>query len=151
MADEMAVVSAGRVLQAGTPHEIYSEPTGREVAALVGEANFLPGHVSAGVATTPVGRIPAPGEPDGDVEVMLRPESMRLELDTQGPARIFDAHFYGHDQLVRARLEDGTELGVRLLGPHPDLVVGSPVRVVVTAPALFFRSSSHEHPATALS
>jgi hypothetical protein len=55
-----------------------------------------------------------------------------------GTGRIVDAEFYGHDQLVRARLEDGSSLDVRLLGPRPDLVIGSCVRVRLTAaPQLF--------------
>jgi len=140
VADELAVMDAGRVLQVGPPHQVYGAPAHRRVAELVGEANFVPGAVRAGVATTSVGRVPAPGLADGPVEIMIRPESIVLERDNGAGAAIVDAEFYGHDQLVRARLADGTTIDVRLLGPRPDLTIGAPVRASLAAPAHFFRS-----------
>ena len=41
MADRIAVMSEGRVLQVGTPDEIYERPTGRFVADVIGESNVL--------------------------------------------------------------------------------------------------------------
>jgi iron(III) transport system ATP-binding protein len=139
MADEMAVMSRGRILQVGTPHEVYGAPINRQVACLVGEANFFGGEVRGGRAFTPLGEIQAPGLGDGPVEVMLRPESVSVARDAGGSARIEDTEFYGHDQLVRARLADGTLIDVRLLGPRPDLAIDAPVRVSLTGPAHFFQ------------
>jgi iron(III) transport system ATP-binding protein len=143
MADEMAVMSAGRVLQVGTPHQVYGAPVDREVASLVGEANFLLGRVAGGKAFTSLGVLDAPGLQDGTIEVMVRPESVAVHRDPEGGASIEDAEFYGHDQLVRARLEDGSMLDVRLLGPRPDLAIGAPVRVELTSPAHFFSADTH--------
>ena len=135
--DQLAVMSEGRILQTGAPHEVYRRPASRAVAELVGEANFLSGVVRSGRAHTAVGAVEAQGRCDGDVVVMVRPETVSLESG-DGAGRIVDAEFYGHDQLVRARLEDGSSLDVRLLGPRPDLVIGSCVRVRLTAaPQLF--------------
>jgi len=45
MSDRIAVMSAGKVLQVGTPTEIYETPTSRFVADFIGETNFLAGRV----------------------------------------------------------------------------------------------------------
>ncbi len=138
MADELAVMADGRVLQVGTPHQVYGAPASKKVAVLVGESNFLPGMVSGGRATTVLGAIAAPGLADGPVEVMVRPESLIVERSADGGSLVEDAEFYGHDQLVKARLRDGTPLNVRLLGPRPDLEVGAEVEVKLAGKVHFF-------------
>ncbi len=139
MADELAVMVAGRVVQVGAPHQVYGMPADSSVAALVGEANFFSGVVRNHVAVTPLGDMPAPGLGDGPIEVMVRPESIQLTYREDGDARIVDTEFYGHDQLVRAVLPDGTRLDSRLLGPRPELAVGSPVSAQVVGGTHFFR------------
>ena len=146
MADELAVMVGGRVVQVGAPHQVYGMPADSRVAALVGDANFFSGIVRNYVAVTPLGDMPAPGLSDGPIEVMVRPESVQLDYDEAAPARIVDAEFYGHDQLVRAVLPDGTKLDSRLLGPRPELAIGSPVRAQVIGSAHFFRDG---HPVLA--
>jgi iron(III) transport system ATP-binding protein len=140
IADELAVMDAGRVLQVGTPHDVYRAPATRRVAAMVGEANFLAGEVRSGKVTTAVGEFAGPELEEGTVEVMIRPESIVVTPDPHGNASIVDAEFYGHDQLVWARFADGESIRVRLLGPRPDLSIGTPVRVTLGAPAHFFRA-----------
>jgi iron(III) transport system ATP-binding protein len=144
IADEVAVMTAGRVLQAGAPHDVYRTPTSRTVATLVGEANFILGEVTGGKVRTPIGDLPAPGLDEGPIEVMVRPETVKILADAEGPARIVDAEFYGHDQVVRVRLMDGAPLNVRLLGPRPDLSIGSSVTISLEAPAHFFRLGEEE-------
>jgi iron(III) transport system ATP-binding protein len=139
MADELAVMVAGRIAQVGAPHQVYGMPADSRVAALVGEANFFRGVVREQVAVTPLGDMAAPGLSDGPIEVMVRPESVRLVHDDDAPGRIVDAQFYGHDQLVRAVLPDGTSIDARLLGPRPELSIGSPVTARVVGGAHFFR------------
>jgi iron(III) transport system ATP-binding protein len=138
IADEVAVMSGGRVLQAGSPHHVYRAPASRAVATLVGEANFLPAEVVGERALTPLGSLPAPAIPDGTVEAMIRPESLQVEPDDTGNARVVDAEFYGHDQLVKLRCSDGTPVTARLLGPRSELVVGAPVAVTAMERPLFF-------------
>jgi iron(III) transport system ATP-binding protein len=144
MADEMAVMAAGRVLQVGPPHEVYGAPANRRVAELVGEANFFPARVENGRAVTPLGVVSAPGLKDGYVQVMVRPESVLVERDPVGDACVEDAEFYGHDQLIRARLSDGAMVDVRLLGPRPDLTIGASVRVQLAGPAHLFRAGDDD-------
>ncbi len=144
MAVEVAVMTAGRVLQVGAPHDVYGAPTSRMVATLVGEANFIAGKVTGGLVRTAIGDLPAPGLEDGPIEVMVRPESATIVADPAGSARIVDVEFYGHDQVVQVRLMDGTPLDARLLGPRPDLSIGSSVRISLAPPAHFFRAGGEE-------
>ncbi len=46
MSDRIAVMSAGKVLQIGTPEEIYEYPQSLFVADFIGESNFIPGKVT---------------------------------------------------------------------------------------------------------
>ncbi|HEX8569935.1 MAG TPA: ABC transporter ATP-binding protein [Caulobacteraceae bacterium] len=77
-ADRLALMDGGRILQTGTPRELYLRPVSLAAAHLLGEADALPARVSAGVAETPFGRAPAPGVPDGAAVLMARPEAYRL-------------------------------------------------------------------------
>jgi spermidine/putrescine transport system ATP-binding protein len=85
MATRIAVMSAGRVIQAGSPQEIYHHPVDRFVADFIGESNFLRGVVN-GQEAAPRFRladgqsIPAPpGSRAGPATLMVRPETLRIE------------------------------------------------------------------------
>ncbi|MDR0353631.1 MAG: ABC transporter ATP-binding protein [Opitutaceae bacterium] len=97
VADRMAVLEAGRVLQTGAPREIYRRPVSRTVADFIGETNFIAGEaVGVGdgrvLVATPAGRfegvpggagkLPAPG---ARVTLSIRPECWRLE---HGPREV---------------------------------------------------------------
>jgi iron(III) transport system ATP-binding protein len=147
--DRVAVMMAGRVRRSGTPYEVYADPTDVRVARLLGLANLLPARVERGVATTALGELRVPHAPDGAAEVLVRPESLRAVNDPAGNARIVHVEFYGHDQLVRCVLGDGTELDVRLMGPHPELGVGAAMRVDMTGTAqLLAAEDPPSHPGT---
>jgi len=135
IADRVAVMTAGRVRRCGTPYEVYADPAEAAVARLLGQTNVLSVLVTRGVATTSLGELRVPDAPDGAAEVLVRPESLRAAHDPAGNARVVHVEFYGHDQLVRCALSDGTELDVRLMGPHPELDVGATVRVDVIGAA----------------
>ncbi|MGO4831783.1 ABC transporter ATP-binding protein, partial [Rhizobiaceae sp. 2RAB30] len=57
MADRVAVLKDGRLLQVGTPHAIYEHPADRFVADFIGVMNFIPGTVVAGGVTAEGGRL----------------------------------------------------------------------------------------------
>jgi iron(III) transport system ATP-binding protein len=130
--DRVAVMIAGRIRRCGTPYEVYADPGEATVARLLGQTNLLPARVAGGVAETVLGAIDVPGAPDGPAEVLLRPESLRATRTSHSSARIVRVEFYGHDQLVTCALDDGTELDVRLMGPHPEMEAGAAVRLEVT-------------------
>jgi len=138
IADEVAVMAEGRVLQSGVPHEVYERPSDPLVAGLLGEANLIPADVRGGRVETSLGAIPADGWGDGPIGLVVRPESIALDPDPAGDARVEDVEFYGHDQLFGVRLGDGTLLKVRCFGARDDLAVGTPVRArLLSTPRLY--------------
>ncbi len=136
LADRVAVMWEGRILQVGTPQEIYRHPATHEVAAFVGDADFLPGSRRDGAIESELGRFEGIGGHDGDVELMVRPECVLID-DDGTPADIIGREFYGHDQALLLRLPSGREVRARL-GPADEFDVGTTVRVrVVGEPVVF--------------
>lgn len=120
MSDRIAVMSAGKVLQIGTPRQIYDAPTDRFVADFIGETNFLNGRIAAidGVRAEVdlfgVGRItasvPEGFAPDGDVTVVLRPEHASLQKNADGSGMrgtLTEIVYSGTDTHYHVMLMDG--------------------------------------------
>ncbi|MBA2375319.1 MAG: ABC transporter ATP-binding protein [Actinomycetota bacterium] len=137
LADEVAVMLDGRIVQSAPPEELYHSPATKEIASFVGDANFLSGVSENGSARCALGEIPVGTSPSGEVEVMVRPESLRLENDDHGEARILDREFYGHDQLVRLALDSKEEMIARLGSGHT-FDAGDRVSVRITGEAVAF-------------
>ena len=88
IADRIAILNEGKVLQVGAPAEIYRHPCNRFVAQFIGEANFLTGHlasrnewleVNLGQRTLLVAAPPDPAAISGSsVTLCLRPEAIRI-------------------------------------------------------------------------
>jgi iron(III) transport system ATP-binding protein len=137
LADEVAVMMDGVVVQSAPPETLYHHPATREVASFVGEANFLPGTVENGHVSCALGDIPILGDSEGEVEVMLRPEALVLRALPNGQATVEDKEFYGHDQLLKLRLDSGVTLRARLVG-GPGFEPGERVAVGVWGSAVVF-------------
>ena len=109
LADRIALMRAGAVVQEGTPEQVYTAPASRWAAEFVGAGNFLPGTLARGIVETRVGRFPALNANGAtDVEVLIRPELLELEPDPSGEAEVVGREFRGHDVFYRVRLADGT-------------------------------------------
>jgi iron(III) transport system ATP-binding protein len=103
MGDQVAVMRNGGVVQIGTPEELYYSPCNAFVAGLFGEVNQIPGHVVAGHVETPVGRVCAPGVPEGAaVDVLVRPEALRIgSAEGAGkPASVVTSRLLGRSSLI---------------------------------------------------
>ncbi len=143
IADEVAVMLDGEIVQVAPPEELYARPATREAAAFVGETNFLRGTSRDGRVRCELGKIEAPDAPEGEVEAMLRPEEIMLMLEGEStPAdaprgTVCNREFYGHDQLVRVHLDSGTDIHSRL-GPGPGFRAGERVAVRAAAPAVAY-------------
>jgi iron(III) transport system ATP-binding protein len=144
--DRVAVMIAGRIRRSGTPYEVYADPGDAVVARLLGQTNLLPAQITRGVAMTALGELHAPDATDGVTEVLVPPESLRASPDPAGQARIVNVEFYGHDQLLRCALGEGAELDVRLMGSHPELEVGTAVRLEVIGAARVLRREGGASP-----
>jgi iron(III) transport system ATP-binding protein len=115
LADEVAVMMHGRVVQSAPPEVLYSHPATRDVAAFVGEANFLRGQAEDSTVQCILGRLPLIKPAEGAVFILIRPENIHLTaIDGEGNASVIWREFYGHDQRVGLRLRDNTKLVARL-------------------------------------
>ncbi len=110
LADRIALVRDGRVVQEGTSEELYYAPATRWAAEFVGAANVLEGRIVAGRVETPIGVFAANGSAkEDDARVLVRPELLELEPDAAGMAEVVAREFRGHDVFYRV-LIDGVEL-----------------------------------------
>jgi iron(III) transport system ATP-binding protein len=138
LADQVAVMRAGKVIQTDAPRDLYRAPVDPEVGAFVGGATVVPAHVHDGRATFSFGSAPLAGPaPDGEARVLLRPEQIVITRGAVG-ARVEQVHFYGHDASVRMLLlPDGPALVARIAGlTAPEF--GSEVGVAVSGPVVAF-------------
>lgn len=123
MADEVAILAAGRFRQVGRPEVVYREPVDTGIATFLGDTVLLPGTAAGGHVDCGLGRLPVAGaRPEGPVEVMVRPEQIVLTAAAGAPAAIVhDVTYFGHDCLVELVLADDPAAGrfqARVLGPQ---------------------------------
>ena len=140
MADQVAVLRGGRLVQLADPRTLYRSPRDLDVATFVGESVVLDADVRAGRAHSVLGVLDLERAcPDGPARVLLRPEQLRLgPVSAAGPrARVRAVDFFGHDARVRLELPSGVEFSARLEGR--DLpAAGDDVTVGVLGAALPF-------------
>jgi len=118
MADHIAVMRAGRILQQGTPSELYNTPTNAFIAKFLSDVNALHGTVEGGVVPSIFGCLDANGADEGTrVDVLIRPEALRLDGDGGNPAIVSSVRPQGHTSIVTLRMDaDGSELRAHVWG-----------------------------------
>jgi iron(III) transport system ATP-binding protein len=130
LADRIALMRDGAIVQEGTAEELYFAPASRWAAEFVGAANVLSGRVVAGRIETPLGAFPANGaSKEADAKVLLRPELLELQPSAAGEAQVVGREFRGHDVFYRVLLD-----GVELVSQRPSTEVvdlGSRVSILV--------------------
>ncbi|MFN8164540.1 MAG: ABC transporter ATP-binding protein [Solirubrobacterales bacterium] len=145
LADLVAVMREGRIVQVADPEALYRDPVDADVARFVGEAVLLEGRLRDGFAETPLGRLPIRGvDASNDVAatMMLRPEQILcrgLGIGAGRPGRVLSTEFFGHDATVRIAL-DGTaevEITARAVG-HRLPQAGDQVTIEVEGTALAY-------------
>jgi iron(III) transport system ATP-binding protein len=133
LADEVAVMAAGRIVQLADPEAVYHAPADRSVAAFVGDADFVAGSAEAGRVVSDLGDLALLEPLSGAVEVLVRPEDVHLTPDPAGSAVVVGREFYGHDQMLYVRLAGGRVVRARL-GPVSPLAPGDRCAVSVPRP-----------------
>lgn len=154
--DRVAVLRDGVLHQCAGPHELVERPATAFVGRFVLQANLLPARCDGGLVQTPCGSLrpeaaaavgtPAPPAPEPTptegLEVLVRPEALRLDPDPQGEAWVMGREFLGREWLYQVQLQrpEG-ELRLRLrLGLASDLPRGTrcSVRLRPEEPALLY-------------
>lgn len=135
MADRIAVMRAGRILQQGPPAEVYDAPRDAFIATFLSDVNSFHGTVESGTVASPFGPVVAEGVSDGArVDILIRPEALRLDgkaSERTAAATVVAVHPLGHSTIVELRLDgDGRVLRARVPGPAAPSV-GARVDVVL--------------------
>lgn len=139
MADRIAVMNEGNVLQVGRPDEIYESPANHFVADFIGETNFIDGvitHIQGDVASLKLddGRV-LPGRLKGHplrvgerASIAIRPEKIALCPAAEAPPSgdgvtqlsgiVCESYYIGTDTRYRVRAGGGVELIVRRQNVH---------------------------------
>jgi iron(III) transport system ATP-binding protein len=137
LADRVAVMRDGEIVQVGPPVEVYGKPATRWAAQFVGEVNVLAGVARGGGVETELGVFDLRAPASGSVHVAVRPEQFELRADGNGNAEVVAREFRGHDVLYRLRHEGGKTLLVQLpsleLHEVGDSVFVRPAPAAVTA------------------
>ena len=134
MADRIAVMNEGKMLQVGRPQEIYERPGTRFVADFIGETNFIPATLldrdsaGRGMVQLPTGDVitallsDALQAASGAVTLALRPERIGISASgdfQQGDLTVLDAilldnQYIGTDTRYTLRIADDTDLVARM-------------------------------------
>ncbi len=131
MADQIALMREGRIVQQGAPYNIYNAPVDRDAAGFFSDINVVSGVVKNALTETPFGQFLVPGCADGaEVEIIIRPQHLRMDFDRQGrgpnptakegtPAKgiVSRARYLGDHSLVEFEMDyDGSRLQVTVPG-----------------------------------
>jgi len=123
MSDRIALLRHGRIVQVGTPQELYDRPNCRYTAEFIGASNVLHGRADDGLFAGAAGkgalRLP-PAVPDGPMCLVLRPERVRLALEERDvpvgcdslAGTVEEVTYLGSSRRVQVRTGDGTPLVV---------------------------------------
>jgi iron(III) transport system ATP-binding protein len=130
-ADQLAVMRNGRLVQAGSPTELYYHPEDENTAHFLGEAIILPARLADNHAECILGRLPL-GQPTQrrEARILLRPEQLQLCAPSEATciAEVLDGEFTGSVTLLTVRLSGRDErLSVRHAGlgaPAPGSQIG---------------------------
>ena len=159
IADRVAVLQRGTIVQCDEPLVLYTRPVNGEVARFVGHGNLLLGRLENGVVQSVLGEIAVelgvPATEPCAVGVLVRPEQIELGAGENGVPRgvVTSREFHGHDVLVSVRLDEpawgpppGTRPGFEILARLPGPAAPEPgsrvaLRVRGTAAAWLSRSA----------
>jgi spermidine/putrescine transport system ATP-binding protein len=147
MSDRLAVMNAGKIVQIGTPRQVYEEPADTYVADFLGAANLMevwvssPGAIRLGDFALSSERCEAAS--GGRAHAVIRPERVRVEPhgspgDNRVPAMVERVVFLGAALQVMLRLATGASLQALMQndGERPDLTQGTPVHCYLPPDAL---------------
>ena len=131
MADEIALMRGGRIVQSGAPYNVYNAPVDKAAAAFFSDINVIRGTSRGALTETPFGAFLTPGQEDGAaVDIVIRPQHLKIDFDRGGrgpnptpqegtPARgsVIRSRYLGRESLVEFRMAfDGSTLTASVPG-----------------------------------
>jgi iron(III) transport system ATP-binding protein len=146
MADEIALMRGGRIVQKGAPYNVYNKPVDKAAAAFFSDINVIRGVSKGALTETPFGAFLTPGHADGaPVEIVIRPQHLKIDFDRggKGPlptpqdgtaARgvVTRARYLGRESLVDFAMDhEGAKLTASVPGvflPRPGTVLWLMIR-----------------------
>ncbi|MGF1515563.1 MAG: ABC transporter ATP-binding protein [Elainellaceae cyanobacterium] len=151
--DRVAVMHSGRLVQVGSPQDLYNFPASRFVAEFVTQANFLPARRYPQLGwVTELGAFASPriiNDQDaamplaggGDTEVMIRQDGISLRADSAADIVVRDCQFLGRENRYRLQLPSGREVVARLPAEQ-QFLAGDRVKVAIAEDAVSLFSSA---------
>jgi iron(III) transport system ATP-binding protein len=149
LADSVAILRDGAIIQHGAPAELYERPVDERLARFLGAVNVLDAEFEHGSALTALGALELREQPlDGAAAgpVMIRPEQLEVRALATGTAdgepgarftgRVQQCRYYGHDALLQIRPEQpdgGAETLLLLARVHGEQALPAGTRVSVAA------------------
>jgi putative spermidine/putrescine transport system ATP-binding protein len=117
MADRVGVMRSGRLEQIAAPAELYARPATAFVAEFVGTMNRVPGQLEGTDHVSALGSVVAvhgdtPAGLSGGVDVLVRPEGLRVEVVAGGNGIVTDRTFLGSLTRVSVRLSGDLQVKV---------------------------------------
>ena len=114
LADTVAIMDGGRMVQSGTPRALYDQPANDAIAAFLGHGSVLRFVRRGDVWENGAGRIAVEArahvricrESDEDADIFLRPHQLHLARDDNGNGEIRDVRFHGDVSLYRVAFGD---------------------------------------------
>ena len=142
MSHRIALMFEGRLIQCGTPWQVYTQPVSRQAADYFGNCVYLPGTVKQGMFTAPGIRFPTE-KAEGNYELLLRPDCLSILDAGAYPVTVEAISFRGSDTVVHLRGTDGV-LWKKAFTGKMNLQVGDTLRAALTIenPVLFEVSSA---------
>ena len=96
-ADQVGMMTAGKLCQLDTPEQIYQQPENALVAEFLGHTNLILAEINGTIASTPLGTMTTTVQKQGTFWVSVRPEHLEVVSDPDGEGRIITREFRGPD------------------------------------------------------
>ena len=116
MADHLALMDQGKILQTGTPQDCYRRPVSLAAARLLGPTNHISVLVINGLADTGLGTLDATGLEDGPAIAILRPEALRIAAGGVS-AMVTSNRFAGAESWIGLRIDGASRLDLQARMP----------------------------------
>jgi iron(III) transport system ATP-binding protein len=149
LADTVAVLRDGTIVQGGTPDQLYTLPVDVELAQFLGAVNLIDADFEQGTARTSLGMLVLRSDPGSPVAeapgrtsgvVMVRPEQLEVRRRGESADRLVgeveQCRYYGHDALLHIRIDEpsGEQVLLARVRGEQALPAGTPVSLAAHGP-----------------